>query len=93
MNKQELVAQLAKRAKISVKDAKAHLEHTLDLITSSLKNGEKVTLTGFGSFESVVRKAATRFNPQTRRPIQVPAKRVPKFRAGKNLKQAVHKSR
>jgi len=93
MNKHEFIGQLARKAKLSNKEAKVALENTLDLITSSLKKGQKVTFTGFGTYEAVHRKASRKFNPQTKRPIQVPAKTVAKFRAGKNLKEALGKKR
>jgi DNA-binding protein HU-beta len=89
MNKQEFIAQLARKAKLSKKDAKSAVDTTINLIVDNVKRGAKVTFTGFGTFEAYQRKAGRRFNPQTRRPFQVPAKMVPKFRAGKNFKQSV----
>jgi DNA-binding protein HU-beta len=89
MNKQEFVEGLAKKAKLSRKDAKVVVETTLQLIVDSVKKGDKVRLTGFGTFEPYRRKAGKRINPQTGTPIQVPAKTVPKFRAGKQLKAAL----
>jgi len=89
MNKQEFAEQLAKKTKLSKKLARAVLDGTLGLIVESTRKGDKVAFTGFGTFEPYQRKASTRINPQTRQRIQVPAKRVPKFRAGKHFKQAV----
>lgn len=93
MTKQEFIERLAKKAKLSQKDARAAVDTTLKLVMDNVKKGDKVQLTGFGTFEPHRRKAGRRFNPQTRQPIQVPAKTVPKFRAGKQFKQALAKKR
>ena len=93
MTKQEFIERLAKKATLSRKDARTVVETTLKLIVDNVKKGDKVRLTGFGTFEPYRRKAGKRINPQTGAPIQVPAKTVPKFRAGKQLKQALAKKR
>ena len=60
-----------------------------EAITDTFSKGEKVTLVGFGTFQVMERKARKGVNPQTRRTIQIPAKKVPKFRSGKSLREAV----
>ncbi|AJC73585.1 DNA-binding protein [Pseudothermotoga hypogea DSM 11164 = NBRC 106472] len=89
MNKKELVDKVAKKAGLKKKDVKKVVDTMLESITDALAKGEKVQLVGFGSFE--VRKAAQRkgVNPQTKKPITIPARKVPKFRPGKVLKEKV----
>jgi len=89
MNKGELVDTLAKKADLSKKDAKLCLDTLTDEITKALTNKEEVRLTGFGKFTTSERKARKGRNPQTGEEIQIPARTVPKFKAGKNLKEAV----
>jgi DNA-binding protein HU-beta len=91
MNKAEFISQLAKKTKLSRKDAKNILDATIGLIQDQLSRGTKLTFTGFGTFEARQTKATTRFNPRTRQRISVPAKRVPKFRPGKSLKEALRR--
>jgi DNA-binding protein HU-beta len=93
MNKAEFVDQLAKKAKISKKDARAALDAALSLIVDTCAKKDKVTFTGFGTFEARQQKATTRINPQTGRKMSVPAKLVPKFRPGKAFKEALAKRR
>ena len=90
MNKQEFIDQLAKKGDLSKKDARAALDTTLELIVERLKKNDKVALTGFGTFEARQQKATQRINPQTGKKMNVPAKRVPKFRPGKGFKEAVN---
>ena len=89
MNKAELINAVAAAADVSKKDAEAVVAATLDAITSALKEGDKVQLVGFGSFE--VKKRAERIgrNPKTKESIQIPASKVPVFKAGKALKDTV----
>lgn len=89
MNKQEFIDQLARKGNLSKKDARAALDTTLELIVERLKKNDKVALTGFGTFEARQQKATQRINPQTGKKMNVPAKRVPKFRPGKGFKEAV----
>lgn len=89
MKKADLVDALAKKADLSKKDAKFCLDTILDEITKALSKKEKVMLTGFGSFRAAERKARKGRNPQTGEEIQIPARTVPKFKAGKSLKEAV----
>ncbi len=93
MTKQEFIERLAKKAKISKKDARAIVDAALELIIDRVKRKEKVTLTGFGTFEARQQKATQRINPQTGRKMTVPAKLVPKFRPGKQFKEALAKKR
>jgi DNA-binding protein HU-beta len=89
MNKEQLVERVAERTGATKKDALAIVNCALDLITASLKKGEKVTLVGFGTFLVRRRKAREGRNPQTGDKIKIPAKKVPAFTAGKELKSAV----
>ena len=88
MNKAELIAAVAAAAEISKKDAEIAVTATLDTITAALKEGDKVQLVGFGSFE--VKSRAAR-NPRTKEVVEIPASKVPVFKAGKALKDAVAK--
>lgn len=89
MNKKELVDKVTKKAGLKKKDVKKVVDMVFESITDALAKGEKVQLVGFGSFE--VRKAASRkgVNPQTKKPITIPARKVPKFKPGKALKEKV----
>ena len=89
MNKEELVAEISKSAKVSKKDAAAVLAATLETIQKTVKKGDKVTLVGFGTFESRKRAARTGRNPQTGAPLKIAAKTVPAFSAGKKFKEMV----
>ena len=91
MNKTDLIGRIAKDAKISKAAAGNALESTLTTITDALKKGQNVTLVGFGTFATAMRKASMGRNPQTKKEINIPAKRVPRFRPGKALKAAVAK--
>jgi len=93
VTKQEFIERLAKKAKLSKKDARAVVDTALELIVDRVKRREKVTLTGFGTFEARQQKATQRINPQTGRRMNVPAKLVPKFRPGKQFKEALAKKR
>ncbi|MEK7019598.1 HU family DNA-binding protein [Bacillus sp. FSL R9-9410] len=89
MNKTELIKQVAERASLSQKDASASLQAVVDQITQSLQKGESVQLIGFGTFEVRERSARTGRNPQTGEEMHVPGGKVPGFKAGKGLKEAV----
>ena len=91
MNKAELIAAVAAAAEISKKDAETAVTATLDTITTALKEGDKVQLVGFGSFEVKKRAARTGLNPRTKETIEIPASAVPTFKAGQALKDAVAK--
>ena len=91
MNKAELISAVAEKAGLSKKDTETVINATLDTIAASLQEGDKVQLVGFGSFE--VKKRAERIgrNPKTKESIKIPASKVPVFKAGKALKDAVAK--
>jgi DNA-binding protein HU-beta len=91
MNKQDLIGRIAKDARLSKTAAGKALDATLETITEALKKRQSVTLVGFGTFTTAERKARTGRNPQTKKEIRIPAKQVPKFRAGKALRSAVSK--
>lgn len=85
MNKAELVAQLAEDAGITKTQANAVLDSFTATVTKTLKKGDKVTLVGFGTFSVSKRAARTGRNPQTGAAIKIKAKKVAKFKAGKEL--------
>lgn len=91
MNKAELINAVAASTGYSKKDAEAVISATLESITAALKEGEKVQLVGFGSFEVKKRAARIGRNPKTKESIEIPASVVPVFKAGKALKDAVAK--
>ena len=91
MNKAELINSVAATAEVSKKEAEAVITATLDAITAALKEGDKVQLVGFGSFEVKKRAARIGRNPMTKESIEFPASVVPVFKAGKALKDTVAK--
>lgn len=91
MNKADLVAAVAEKAGISKKDSEKAVNAAFDAITEALVAGDKVQLVGFGAFETKERSARVGRNPKTKEEIQIPASRVPAFKAGKALKDAVAK--
>ena len=91
MNKTELVNALPERTGLSKKNAEEVLTATLDIITETLVEGEKVQLVGFGSFEVRERAARMGRNPRTREEVPIPASRAVQFKSGKVLKNAVSK--
>ncbi len=90
MNKNELIAAVADKTSISKGDATAAVEAVFDVITGALKEGDEVRVVGFGTFVVTQRKAGKGRNPQTGEEIDIPASKAPKFRAGKQLKEAVN---
>ena len=91
MNKAELIAAVEEKAGLSKKDSEAAVTAALDVITAALQEGDKVQLVGFGSFEVKSRAARTGRNPKTKEAIEIPASKVPVFKAGKALKDIVAK--
>lgn len=89
MNKADLVSVMANEADISKAQASKALDAMLDAITGALKNNDKVTLVNFGTFSVAERAARTGRNPRTNKVIEIPAKRVAKFKPGKSLSDAV----
>jgi DNA-binding protein HU-beta len=90
MNKSEFIQAMAEKSGLSVKDATAALNATLETIQESLRKGEPVSFVGFGTFEVKERAARTGRNPRTKQPVEIPASKVPSFKAGKSLKEAVN---
>jgi len=90
MNKNELVSAVADEAKLSKADAQAAVDAVFSAITKELKKGGDVRLVGFGSFSVSKRAATTGRNPQTGAEVKIPARKVPKFSAGKGLKDALN---
>ncbi len=91
MNKTELINLTAEHAGMTKKDAERCLNAAIDLITASLVKGEKVQLSGFGTFEVKQRDARMGRNPHTNESVEIPATRVPAFKASKSLKDNVAK--
>ncbi|MBN1949155.1 MAG: HU family DNA-binding protein [Candidatus Cloacimonetes bacterium] len=89
MNRQDLIAKIAQEADVTKKAANAALNSVIDGITLALEKGDKVSLVGFGTFKVNKRNARTGVNPQTKGKIRIPARKVPVFKAGKKLKEAV----
>ena len=90
MNKTELVEAIAAAADITKAEANKALDAFIDNVTETLKKGDKVTLIGFGTFETRQRSARTGRNPQTGAEIQIAASTTPAFKAGKKLKDALN---
>lgn len=91
MNKEELVKEVSAQAKLSQKQTTEVIAALLDTIEKTVSKGKKVTLVGFGTFESRKRAARTGRNPQTGKEIKIAAKTVPAFSAGKKFKELVNK--
>ena len=90
MNKAELAAAMAEQAGLSKKDAEAALKAFTDVVSDELKNGGKVQLVGFGTFEVSERAAREGRNPQSGEVMKIAASKAPKFKAGKALKDLVN---
>ena len=91
MNKTELIAAVAEKTGMTKKDAERVINATVDTITEALVKGEKVSMSGFGIFEVKAREARVGRNPRTKETIQIPATRLPVFKASKALKDVVAK--
>lgn len=90
MNKTELISAIAEKTDLSKKDSEAALKAFTDIVTEELKKGEKIQLVGFGTFEVAERAARTGRNPQTGEEMTIPASKIPKFKAGKALKDTIN---
>ena len=90
MNKTELISAMSEKSELTKVDTEKSLKAFIDTVTDELKNGGKVQLVGFGSFEVVERAARTGRNPKDGSTIQIPASKAPKFKAGKSLKDIVN---
>ena len=91
MNKTELIAAAAQASGMTKKDTERMLNAALDIITAALGRGEKVQLSGFGTFEVKHREARVARNPRTKESVEVPATEVPMFKASSALKDVVAK--
>ena len=91
MNKTELIAAVAEKTGLTKKDAERVINATVETITQSLVAGEKVQVSGFGNFEVKAREARVGRNPRTKETIEIPATKLPAFKAAKALKDAVVK--
>lgn len=89
MNKAELISAIAEQSGLSKVDSKKALDAFVSAVTKSLKAGGRVSLIGFGTFSVAERQARTGINPATKKPIQIPAKKVAKFRPGAELSDAI----
>ena len=91
MKKTELIAAVAEQSGLSKKDAEKALNATIDTIITAVAEGDKIQLTGFGTFEQRQRNARTGCDPRTGNTIEIPASKVPAFKAGKGFKDIVNK--
>ena len=91
MKKTELIAAVAEQSGLSKKDAEKALNDTIDTIIKAVAEGDKIQLTGFGTFEQRQRNARTGCDPRTGNTIEIPASKVPAFKAGKGFKDIVNK--
>ncbi len=91
MNKSELIDAVASKTELSKKDSEKAVNAVVEAVKAALAKGDKVQLVGFGTFEVRKRNARTGLNPQTKKAIKIPATKVPAFKAGKALKDAVAK--
>ena len=89
MNKVELVEKVAKKTGLTKTDSEKAVKAVIEAITGALKKGDKVQLVGFGSFDVKKRAAYTGHDPRTMKPIKIAAAKIPTFKAGKALKDAV----
>ena len=89
MNKAQLVEEVANQTELTKKTSREAVDAVISTITDSLAREEKVTLVGFGTFQVMERKARRGMNPQTREAINILAKKVPKFRPGTGLREAL----
>ena len=91
MNKTDIIAEVAQKTGMTKKDAERVINATIETIEASLVKGDKVQISGFGIFEVKAREARVGRNPRTKETIQIPATRLPAFKASKALKDAVAK--
>lgn len=89
MNKDSLIGAMAEKSGLTRKDSESALNSFIESVTDALARKEKVTLIGFGTFSVVTRASRTGRNPSTGQPMDIPAKDIPKFSPGTNLKQKV----
>lgn len=89
MTKAELISAVAEKSGLTKKDSDKAVSAMIEAITDALVNGDKVSLVGFGTFEVKNRAARKGINPRTKEPMPIPASKLPAFKAGKALKEAV----
>lgn len=89
MNKEDMVSILAQKAKLTRKDAEIALDAVFDILTEALVSGTKVQIVGFGAFEVKSRAPRVGRNPRANIPVEIPARKMPVFKPGKALKEAV----
>jgi len=89
MTKAELISAVAEKSDLTKKDSEKAVSAMIDAITEALVSGDKVSLVGFGTFEVKNRSARNGINPRTKEPMPIPASKLPAFKAGKALKEAV----
>ena len=88
MNKAELVSMIASKSNLTKKDSESALNAFIETVETALKNGEKIQLVGFGTFETRQRSERNGVNPRTKQTIKIPASKAPVFKAGKALKDS-----
>lgn len=93
MTKAELISAVAEKSGLTKKDSDKSVSAVIEAITEALVHGDKVSLVGFGTFEVKNRAARKGINPRTKEPMPIPASKLPAFKAGKALKEAVAKSK
>ena len=91
MNKSELIAAMAEKSGLSKKDSEKALGAFMDTVVDALKDGDKVALVGFGTFDVRERASRTGLNPRTKEPIEIAASKAPAFKAGKAFKDELNK--
>lgn len=89
MNKSELITELSKTSKLTKKDCATCLNALTNVVSRELRRGENITLSGFGKFEVKKKQSRNSYNPYLKKTIKLPAKLIPSFKPGKNLKDAV----
>ncbi len=89
MSREDLVKKIAEAAEVTQKVAGVALAAVLEGVTEALTKGDKVSLVGFGTFSVAERKARNGINPKTKKALMIPARKVPVFKAGKKLKEAI----
>ena len=90
MNKQELITSMAEKTSLNKTNSEKALNAFIESVQEALANGEKVQLIGFGTFETKERAARVGLNPRTKERIDIPAKKVPSFKAGKEFKEKIN---